>query len=1364
MGSVGARETFEDFARLTRVVRVSRYSGPVRAKLLALGLLVVTPLAGPEAARAQDDWGLTRERPRRPEKRPARPRVRRPDPARPPAAGADRTEVLVRRYMRVLEADPRESFAFERLLDLYRERDGNIEGLVRELEARLAEDADAYAPRMLLGHIYKAQNRSAEARAAYEHAARLRPEAVPPLLALGAIARAAGEPARARELYERALEHTREDAARQDVLRQLGEIALEQEDWDGARGYFDQLSRGARGSIYLLTEYARALAERSEHERAVAEYERVIRRLRGDNRVLPPVLREMGQAQLDAGRTDEAIETLNRALALAGRAAGVRREIYDTLVEAYRRADRLPELAERLARDRGGFETVELLGRVHDELGNEEEALEAYRRALRQNPRHIDTRVRVIQLLSRSGRIEDVITEYESLIRVAPREPRFVVELAQLLMQVGRREEALRRAEQTSRSHPREPAVHQALAELYTRWGEEELAAREVATLARIEPNDPAHLIALGAQQLEAGDRAQAVATWRRILTVDSDRARAHATLGGVFADHDMLSEAAREYREAVRIDDSRLEHVRGLANVLERMRQDDEAVRWWERVLALAAEDRAARREARQRIVAIWDRGRRLDTRIAELERRFVADPPDVEAGRFLAEAFRRRGPAQAAQAERILERIIRLEPGDVESLLGLERVRTARGDLEGAIDALRLLVEADPRRATSYLSRMAQHALALYRDEEAVQYAAQAVERTPDDAGGHQRLGDLYRARQDMDSAIASYRRALELNDRLYPTHIDLAEIHLARGELEDADRLFRQVMRASPDDDLVARAARASIQINLGAGTLEGLESDLLPLALGHPQRPIYRRLVVELYDGLARPLIQSARRGGPGGREAADHLRRLGTRAIKPLLEALADDEPSQRRVAVEILGYLGNDNAAGPLLAAAEGDGDTDLRVQALAAAGAVAPQALAPRFQALAVGPERRLRGVATWGLARMGGRRAVGALRDLVGQGDPTVRAYAALGLGRAREHAAGPALEALLREDRSVHVQAAAAWALGQLGRPEHVPALVAALRGREGLVAIAAAWALGRIGDPSAREALAHALFDESHAEQDAAARALRRIGASGAQEEGSELPVPAGSFSAGEYLIGLLDAHEAREDQPVDVAPHREALTEAARDALRGPPERVATALELLAAAPSGHLGLGRLTVSMAEWPADAREAAAEELSALGAALLDDLLLVTHHADADIRARAVHLLARVSHPVAAAAIVSALADPELPVQRAALDALAAGRGAGPEALEPVARILREHPDWSMRTRAAETLGRLGAPEAGPTLLEALRTDPYAFVREAAVRALSAIGGTEVQAALSEAAQSDPEPRVRRAAREALRSRSH
>ena len=64
---------------------------------------------------------------------------------------------------------------------------------------------------------------------------------------------------------------------------------------------------------------------------------------------------------------------------------------------------------------------------------------------------------------------------------------------------------------------------------------------------------------------------------------------------------------------------------------------------------------------------------------------------------------------------------------------------------------------------------------------------------------------------------------------------------------------------------------------MQMNLGKGTLGALEQDLLPAAIGNPRKPIYRRLLVELYGAMAFPLIQMVRHGQPAEVESARTAR-------------------------------------------------------------------------------------------------------------------------------------------------------------------------------------------------------------------------------------------------------------------------------------------------------------------------------------------------------------------------------------------------------------------------------------------------------------------------------------------------------
>ena len=187
--------------------------------------------------------------------------------------------------------------------------------------------------------------------------------------------------------------------------------------------------------------------------------------------------------------------------------------------------------------------------------------------------------------------------------------------------------------------------------------------------------------------------------------------------------------------------------------------------------------------------------------------------------------------------------------------------------------------------------------------------------------------------------------------------PVYGELAELLLSRGEGDEADRLYRRVIRGAPDEELVARAARLSMQINLGNGTLESLEQELLPLAIGNPQRPIYRRLLVEIYGNLTFGLVQRVKRGARRSgvtrrREAARAaLARIGARAVKPLLDALADTDASQQRIAIDVLGYVENRNAGSALFAFATGGADTALRVRAMVACGMLRDPALLPKYR-----------------------------------------------------------------------------------------------------------------------------------------------------------------------------------------------------------------------------------------------------------------------------------------------------------------------------------------------------------------------------------------------------------------------------
>jgi cellulose synthase operon protein C len=1313
-------------------------------------------------------------------------------PVAPGEAGGPSSAVLIERYTRVALAQPGAAFPLQRLAQLYRERDGSIAKLVTDFETRAAQPgADQYSATLSLAGLYKVDGRGDDAIATYEKAITLKPADATGLLALARLFQDRGDLAPARAHYEKALPLLTVPADKEQTLRAIMAVALDQKDWVAARGAHKQLAALEPTSLFVKAELGRELYNRGEYAQAEVELKDVVAAAAGDNRALAPALKELGRAQAKAHENAEALATLKRALATAGPQSALRAEIYEIVTEIYRADQRLPELLKQLEDEHpGDFARLALLGGLYEETGDSTRAIETYQRALAQQPRQIDLRLRMIRLLQANGDLDKAIAEYEGLIRAAPNNPQFVFEECEALLQRGDRARALKLVTDLEARGGTDEEVLSRVADFYARIGENEKSLKVLQRLATASSGDPGHLVDLGDRYYQDGQLPLAVQTWKRILAVVQPRAKALAALGDVYLEHDMVDPALAAYKEAVALDPANLATKKSLASTYERKKDFHESRVLYEEIVAKAKEkgDKALARECRTRIVTLWGLERVLEQQVPALEKQFRAVPPDVEAGRMLAEAqlhLRKLGDAEAT-----LRRVIATAPGDAESYLALERVLVQENKIADAIAVLEKLAEVEPKRARELYQRMAQYALQIYRDDDAIKYAARAVELNPDDAEGHRRLGEMYRSKQDGEHAIAEFRAAITKNDRLFVVYFELADLLLSKGDADEADRLFRRVIRGAPDEELVARAARLSMQINLGKGTLESLEQDLLPLAIGEPQKPIYRRLLVEIYGSLTFGLVQRVRHGtAEDADEARAALIRVGSRAVKPLLDALADQDTTQQRIAIDVLAYVQNKNAAVPLFAFATGPADAALRTRAMIACGALGDTRIVPKVQALLFPREAgqepsgladSVAVAAAWGLARLHDAPSLPVLRRIAREGTPSMRALAVLGVGMAHDKGSVAEVAGIAGSvDAGNVARAAAAYALGDLDGQAQVPMLLALAEESDPLPRRMALVALARMATSSPREppwqreavqAMADAVFAgaddgtrgqaSADAVKNAAVASLAAL-ATGADKAGRAkaaevLPVPDGALDVDDLLDGLVPREVTPADRRAALVRFAGPLQRSALAALRTSSERARAVLDALGS------GEGELAPFVARGETGP---AADQARAVVAALEPSLIPLARHPDPAVRTKAIVLVARSSSDAAVEAVVAGLEDPDEAVQRVALAAVGAPRADGgrtpasARSVGAVGKILTTHESWAMRVLAARALGRLGAAGAGPDaarlLGEAAIKDTYALVRQAALEALAAFDGPGGRALATRMAAADPEPRVREGA---------
>lgn len=1355
-------------------------------KSAALTLPLVVALAHPAAADFNPFGRGKKKPPSAGATAPAPPRapVAAPPPARSPGPGvkdhagppAERdTAELVSRYTALALSRPGEAFPLERLVQLFRERDGSLEKLVSDLRGRVDKGGPGqYAARIALAGVLRHDGQLDSAVSEYERAIAAAPDAPVAEIALAGLLADRGDKAGARARYEHALPRVTADADREQILRSLVGLSLDLDDLPGARKYHQEIVRRAKGSFFARAELGRELLSRGQDALAEAELRNLVKEAAGDNRALAPALRDLGLALSHQGKAEEAGDVLRRALIAAGAQSGLRREILVVLVDVYRHRGGVAEVIDLLTKEHpDDFERLVLLGGLYEETGRVAEALATYERALTRKD-DLATRMKVVQLLEVSGRLDEAVRQYERLVRASPHDPELVFHFAEALIQRGDRARALVELSRLEGRAGGDVDTLTALAQLYEKIEETSRAARILDRLARSGGNDPRHLVELGDHYYRQGDQKRAVETWEKIRVVVPDRARALHALGEVFLEHDMPDKALAALQQATELAPREPRYQKALALALERSGSaaasserraaQGASLEIWQKLLRESGTDRGLAREARQHIVTLWGLEGQLAERAKPLERRLSATPPDLDAGRLLAEVYvRLRRPADA---ERALGRIVAVAPGDGEAHLALERALVAQKKLARAIEVLGALARIDPRRAREYYERMAQYSAELYRDDDAIRFASRAVELNPDDAEGHRKLGDMYRRRQDVARALSEFRLALAKNDRLLPVYFDLAELLLSQNQAEEADRLLRRVVHIAPDDELVARAARMSMQVNLGRGTVETLERELLPLSLGNPMRPIFRRLLVEVYGNMAFPLVHEARSADPKkASEARAELSRIGERAVKPLLDALGDDRDAQQRTAIELLSHVQNRSAGPALVAFATGKADGELRTRAMLAAGALADPSLLPRLGSV-LAPTGDVRVdetdtvavAAAWAVARMRSPLARPLLSRMLSSDAPSVRALSAVGLGLLGSRADGRSLEdlAVSTEEHPV-VRAAAAFGLGAVGGSRASGIVAHLAEARDPLVRSVSVVSLARLGGKDAERAASSALISDDAEIRGAGLAAALVLSTRQYRAGADALPVPDGRVDVRRSVSALQPSGYTADEKAQALVLLAPTLVDVATMEMHASPESARTVADALLAR-AGAPAFAPLTDDVDAASPDARKACEAAAERIAHGLVEPFVALSKHPVAEVRARAVRLLSLRPEPEARAAVAHAISDPDSFVRQTALSSLTAPVGA--EALAAVTALARSGESWAARARAVDALSLVSRGESGaavvPVLVELAEKDPIDFVREAAIRGLGSARTSAARQALERIASKDREARLRDLAR--------
>lgn len=1291
---------------------------------------------------------------------------------------------------------PEDGALFRRLVGLYR-RHSSLDKLQAELSERAqrsGQSTDLY----LTAQVARERGQWEEAGKLLEQAVQKGLDEAKAALLLSELAQKKNPPdiAEARKQLGRALVQLRpSDARRRPALRRQIDLSIQAGDTQAAEAQLRELAKSATGAeaSRLSQELAELLSRANKPKEALAEFRALADKQSGESKA---------QSLLRVGELEESLHDDNAAIATYRQAQNVlspghhlQREVSEHLISLSRKRDELPQFVKQFEADhpqaQRSFSDWELLGRLYDERGDTASALVAYRGALRKDPHHIDVRRRLIAILERGGVTPEVLSEYEQLIAQAPGDSRGYLELAERQWKVGQKPKALATLRRAAARFQADPSLHSALAELYARWGEADLALQESELLVRLDPHEESYVTNLGELYWARGRKDRAEEVWKRLLTMGSSRAQGQARLADVYAEHNLMSQALDLYQKAVSAEPNNLQLRRGLAQAYERLARGRDAMVTWEQIYfaAKGPADRLTQLEARKRLASLVGKESRLGAQLYTWQRRLAAaltqqtqtlTPDTLMLGLLVAEASQQSG--KLSDAEQVLSQLrVRLPDGPqlAEVLLSLAQVLKAQRKLEEAIAVLKQAAQLLPDQKRDLYAQLAELSMQSYRDGEAIRYAEQAVA----DASGELSLGEILERRDEVPRAMAAYKRAMERDPRLFRAHMALARLHVQRGELREAAALYRDVVRRTPQEELVLEAGRKAIDLHEYLGSLGELLKELSPLAYSVVPKPVYRRLLLMLYERYAAPLIALSK-GGDASAQA--ELTRLGQGGLKPLTETLTEGDSTEQRLAVSLLAELRNPSAVPSLLnlalaglplpgqeprtvmlgstvtggvvggvmggvSAGRSGADIDLRVDALLAVARLADPQSIPSLVRLTRSKEKQVRLAALYGLLRLADkldRASVLQLESILADAVPGCRALAALVFGRVSEQQGQPlppkvrsqlvaALESRrVRNDDSEELfLSAAAQALGRAHDRAAVPLLIDVLRLGNDEVERQAAWALGQIGDPRAIPVLLRAVFGKQAALRMTAAAAVSTL--SGGTPPAPATPLPTekrglDGLDVARLLSDIAGQSAPKNSKPVWLDSPGE-VAGALRDALEDTPELVLRTLDDLLVSQAGAAQPIRLGPLDAWLPAGATSTALREsVTAAILPALRKLSLPDGGGSQLLQSAALRVIGQVaqssdpSAPKAVAVLRDVLAS------RAGTQVLLLGAALyaqvppGQRDNQPVLDSLLQQSDRWLRL---QTLRLAADPSARPLLsasaLTKARQDPDGFVREAAER---------------------------------------
>jgi tetratricopeptide (TPR) repeat protein len=361
-------------------------------------------------------------------------------------------------------------------------------------------------------------------------------------------------------------------------------------------------------------------------------------------------------------------------------------------------------------------------------------------------------------LLLNRGRVDEAIEAFRAALE---EEPEFLVariNLGRSYMLKGNSDEALAVFADVLRRDPQAQEVENFVGNIHMERGDTGQAEAHLRRAIEIEPDNADARNSLGILYERMGRLEAAAAEYETVIRVDPDYGEGYNNLGNVFKKMGRLADAEAMYRRAIEADPEFVGSYNNLALLHQEQGRIDDAVAYYR----LAVERAPDHPQVRLNLGSLYYAQGRLEEAKEEFERAIGLDPLYAEAHNNLGAVFGQLGDPDREQEE--LRRAVAIHPeyADARHNLGLAYLRA--GKEERGIDQLRRAVELQP----DYLSALINLGAALSRrgrHAEGIPHLERALRINPAMPAVHNTLAAAYLAVGRRQDGISQLQASLAI-----------------------------------------------------------------------------------------------------------------------------------------------------------------------------------------------------------------------------------------------------------------------------------------------------------------------------------------------------------------------------------------------------------------------------------------------------------------------------------------------------------------------------------------------------------------------------------------------------------------------